>query len=43
MWDSAAIALAKFTAQYPAGSENAKAAEFGETVRTAIRNIESKL
>lgn len=36
-------ALAKFTAQYPPGSENAKAAEVGETVRTAIRHIESKL
>jgi tetratricopeptide (TPR) repeat protein len=36
-------ALARFTAQYPPGTENAEAAEFGETLRSAIRNIESKL
>ena len=36
-------ALARFTAQDQPDRENAKAAEFGETIRAAIRNIESNL
>lgn len=36
-------ALARFMAQDQPGREKAKAAEFGETIRAAIRNIESNL
>lgn len=32
---------AKFDAQYPPGSGNKKVAEFGETLKKAIRNIET--
>lgn len=35
--------LAKFNAQYPPGSENKKAAAFGESLKAAIRGIETRL
>ena len=36
-------AQAKFAAQYPKGSGNKKIADFGETLKAAIRNIETRL
>ncbi|HER63548.1 MAG TPA: tetratricopeptide repeat protein [Desulfobacteraceae bacterium] len=35
--------LAKYNEQYPSGSENKNSAEFAETVKSAIKRIESKL
>lgn len=35
-------ALTKFNDQYPSGTDNKKAAEFAETLRTAIHTIETK-
>lgn len=34
--------LAKFTAQYPPGSDNKKAAQFGEELKSAIQGLEGK-
>lgn len=37
------LALVKFDKQYPPGTENKKAAEFKENIKTAISQIETKL
>lgn len=37
------ISLEKYNKQYPSGTENKNAAEFADTVKAAIKRIESKL
>ena len=36
------LALVKFDKQYPSGTENKKAAEFKENIKTSINQIETK-